>query len=366
MGVNHSSYEDSELHSHMLLAKAHFKRKTNLKYQINRLKIQRSYTRFNFDLKGIRETLSISKKLIKRIERLRKTKSFTNRLEKSAKMYEIVDQCSKSYGKAKILGVYNCEAMQDFKSLIGRKKYLEGLLDKMKTKLAGMQEIYKENKEKIRIKRQGSCVTRDSSGSGKEDFGRHFKTQTLKNESQTFSSINTPAHISNLSTKLDFNIFDDEVPAKISEIAFQQCFNISKSIQDIKSCLQLPDEALQLRSKLLLKEEMQRSIECIKQRLEWKLRISDEKQQAFEESTQPNPLAIEIDQDYLEHLNSKKELLRDKLLSYQSEMDYLTSLSCLKYTRMGSFFGNSIEHSQNISMLSENFNDDVKIDPFFS
>lgn len=355
MGGIHSSYEDSELQSHMLLAKAHFERKISLKYQINKLKIRSSYIRFNFDFKSIRETLSISKKLIKRIEALRKTKSFTNRLEKSAKMFEIVDHCSKSYEKAKTLNAYNYEAMQDCKSLVGKKKYLEGVLEKMRTKLARMQEIYKENKEKIRIKRQSSCVTRDSSGSGKEDFGRHYRNQTSKYDSQAFSLVSTPVHKLNFSAKLDFNSFDDEVPAKNSDIAFQQSFNISKNIQDIKNCLQLPEEALQLKSKLLLKEEMQRSIECIKQRLEWKLRESDEKQQALEESIQPHSLTIEIDQDYLEHLNSKKELLRDRLLSYQSEMDYLTSLSCLKYTPMESSVSNSIEDSQNISVLSENF-----------
>ncbi|OMJ82734.1 hypothetical protein SteCoe_16502 [Stentor coeruleus] len=359
MGGNHSTYEDSELHSHMLLAKAHFKRKANLKHQINQLKIRSCYVRFNFDFKSIRETLSISKKLIKRIEALRKTKSFTSRLEKSAKMYEIVDHCSKSYDKIKVLDVYNCETTQDYKSFVGKGKYLEGVLDKMRSKLARMQEIYKENKEKIRVKRQGSCVTRDSSGSGKEDFWRHRRTQTLKNDSQGFSLASTPVHKLNFSTRLDFNSFDEEILAKNSEIMFQQCFNISKSIQDVKSCLKLPDKTLQLRSKLLLKEEMQRNIECIKQRLEWKLRESNEKQKALEEN-KTDSLTKEIDQDYLEHLNSKKELLRDRLLSYQSEMDYLTSLSCLNYTPTRSFLSNSTEDLQNISVLSENFDSECQ------
>ncbi|OMJ92471.1 hypothetical protein SteCoe_4814 [Stentor coeruleus] len=279
MGGNHSEISDPEIQSHLLLLKAHTLRKNNLKYEINQLKIHSAYVRYNSDFQKKSETFSISKKLINRIEALKKTKLSMNRLEKSAKIFEVIDKCSKSYNEIKKTNIHEEFSEQEYLELKSKKGLLEEKLDNLKKKLAIKQEIYKKNRywgdaekkickqdnEDAGFRQQSSCET-ESSISDKEDHVKickecpqipHIKPNTL-NKQIEFFSINKEAIVKN------------------NSFLIQQNFNISKQVQNVKKCLQLPEKTIYLMSKLLLKEEMQRKIDFVKQNIEFKQEIIKE------------------------------------------------------------------------------------------
>lgn len=288
MGGNHSEISDPEIQSHLLLLKAHTLRKNNLKYEISQLKIRSAYVRYNNDFKNNSETFSISKKLINRIEALKKTKVFMNRLENSAKMFEVIDKCSKSYYEIEKTNVHEEFSEKEYLELKSKKVLLEEKLDNLKKKLAMKQEIYNNNRclddteeknckhgnENAGFRRQSSCET-ESSISDKED---HIKIH---------EDYTKTAHIKldTLDKQIEFFNINKEAVVKNKGCLSQQNFNISKQVQNVKKCLQLPEKKICLMSKLLLKEEMQRKIDFIKQNVEYKQKIIKENSpiRSFEE-----------------------------------------------------------------------------------
>ncbi|OMJ65455.1 hypothetical protein SteCoe_38188 [Stentor coeruleus] len=356
MGGKQSINNDPEVQGLLSLLRAHFIRKNTLKYQISKVKIHSCYVRFNFDFKGIRQTLSISKKLLKRIEGLRKTTSFITRLEKSAKMFEIVDYCSRSYRRIESLNVRGVNTMDDYECLKSRKVYLEDMAKCLKDKLSMRQEVFKQNQEKIRNRRQVSNGSDNKSICLKGDDNKHYRDSSTNICTPSFSPINTPDHrAKNSSTRIEFFDLCDQIEDKQKSKDFQQHSNIPKKTKNAKSYLQLSEKALLLRSKLLLKEELQRSVEFTRQRLEVKLRISDEKQHALEELIHPNSLTSKIDEQYLGQLNKQIFLLNDELQAYQSEKAYLIFRFSTNMPSDDSYVETYGDDSKNYSILNGNF-----------
>lgn len=356
MGGKHSINDDPEVQALLSLLKAHFIRKNTLKHQISKVKIHSCYVRFNFDFKGIKQTLSISKKLLKRIEGLRKTTSFITTLEKSAKMFEIVDYCSRSYRRIESLSSRNANTIDDYECLKSRKAYLEDMAKCLKEKLSMRQEVFRQNQEKIRNRRQVSNISDDKSICLKDDDNKHFRDSSTNICTPSFSPINTPDHrAKKSSSRIEFFDLCDQIEDKQKSKACEQYLNIPKKTKNAKSYLLLSEKALLLRSKLLLKEELTRTFEFARQRLEVKLRISDEKQRVLEELIHPSSLSSKIDEQNLEQLNKQIFLLKDELQAYQSEKTYLMFRFNIRQPSYDSYVDSYADDTKNYSILDGNF-----------
>ncbi|OMJ91174.1 hypothetical protein SteCoe_6344 [Stentor coeruleus] len=356
MGGKQSINNDPEVQALLLLLKAHFIRKNTLKNQISKVKIYSCYVRFNFDFKSIKQTLSISKKLLKRIEGLRKTTSFITRLEKSAKMFEIVDYCSRSYRKIESLNIRNTIKTDDYEFLKSRKGYLEDMVNNLKEKLSMRQEVFKQNQEKIRNKRQVTNGSDDKSICFINEYNKHFRDPSTDIYTPSFSPIHTPDHkAKKSSTKIEFFDLYDQIEEKQKCKGYDQYLNIPEKKNNTKNYLLLSEKALQLRSKLLLKEELQRKIEFLRQKLDAKLHISDEKQREFEKLIHPNLLSSKIDEQNLNQLNKQIFLLKNELQAYQSEKKYLMLRFKTNMPFDDSYDDSYANDSKKYSILNKNF-----------
>ena len=250
------------------MAKAHIQKKSHLLFQINEEVIKRNYTQLNIEVKEIKEVFKLCKQSAKKIQ------------DTSALVLKLKKPSSSSLGKINIAELLKVKNLSDeinskTKNMLNeildseqKSKILKEKLENAKKKLEEKQKIHKENEQKIEEKSSKLCSSPIDDHSvpfiSQKSFSYHSKIYSKKTDSSL--KLEILSHSSNESSQHKKNNFSwkSDVDCFLYENEANQDKNydfILRSLKTIEHHQKFSEKNLKLRSKILLKLELEK---CVK------------------------------------------------------------------------------------------------------
>jgi hypothetical protein len=312
-----------ELRAHFALVRSQFKRKLSLTSNVNLMKIQLNYTRLGTRTQNmkkakilLRKNMVLFKELRESFEKLKisansesnliRIENFSNQMMESLKnetLMEEIKEDIKQETQQRIHKRYELIKLQ--KILMARKKVLEHNQE-MIDKFDKIIEKRHQAKERISNLAEKECKTKL--------FG-HFRINSITSAATNDSiSLNKSSSI-----KLDF--VDEETIEFPDNLDSSTLSRINKA----KQLHSLPDKIILLKSKLLIKEELIKSIEIARKRLNSFKKLNKD----IVHNKAAN-IVIDTEKDpklYLDQLKSQILILEFELLALSAERKHFMSLS---------------------------------------
>ncbi|OMJ77180.1 hypothetical protein SteCoe_23290 [Stentor coeruleus] len=285
MGCGKSIGKDPELISHVALAKAYYQKKSSIKYDINILKIKKLLND-NSDCKDLRELRSKKHFVLQKIEDSREQLSDQETISKKRSLIykditckyenEVREALPISYDYIENHSIldnlkktqYNEEfaELEESSTLEVKKELLKNLALQEKLKylqkvLIERIDIIEENKNKIDNFRKIEDTSKIEEVSMIKP-NIEMKNRSLSKSSVPINSTQDTVQVSNSFSfsKIALNDKRGNKAKSISPIRKCASPNKKRTLEDIKLYPQLTNEALNLRSKLLLKEELRNNL----------------------------------------------------------------------------------------------------------
>lgn len=256
---------DEEIRAHFGLVKAQFKKKAHLEQDISKLKIRQNFKRFNPSKKTLKELIPYRKSLVTLFNQTRSEKRLLNSHKgkgHSTLNPEIFEKTLEAWQNAET-------ATESLKDEISQKSSKSSLLQEklqnLRKVLQEKRKIFELNKEKIEKLNivADLCHGRQNS---LDLFSTSKDPKSLRNKGMSrIDSISTTEsirHIKQISyNPLDFSgsELENEESLNKSMVTFERKKQ-SKKLKRFQMLLMLPQKKLFLRSKLVLKKELENSV----------------------------------------------------------------------------------------------------------
>lgn len=349
MGCGKSIENDSELISHVALARAYYQKKSSIKYDINLLKIKKLFND-NSDYKDLRELRSKKQFVLQKIEDSKEQLSDQDHLSKKRSLiykditckyanearealpiaYDYIENHSILDNLKKIQ--YNEEfvKLEESSTLEVKKELLKNLALQEKLKylqkvLIERIDVIEENKNKI------DSFRKIEDNSKIEDVSMIKGYAEMKNRS--FSKSSVPINSTQDTVQLSNNISFSKIALGVNDKRQRKGKSVSpirkRTLEDIKLYPQLTSEALNLRSKLLLKEELRNSLIIFQKNLQ---KIVAEKKNIIKQLEGDIIYSIGDGRAFLSKmrdLKNEENVLKKEIENSRMEKDFLKNISIL-------------------------------------
>ena len=289
--MNYKDNVKAEVRGHFQLIRAYIQSKATLNYQISQLKIKKNYHQSNNDYRDYKEMLNVSKIIGKRHSELKGLKN---------KLKTLLVKSIKPESIQKLFGViYNSEIhIKDIEEILYQNSGTEKNIIALKEKLNILKE---RHAEQLKVQEENQVAIH-------LNISNQALAQKLEVEISDY--------------KKEVLIYNQQIRVlkktkKISHI------NRKANFDRIKIYKTIPENALKLRSKWLLRDELQKAL--INAEIEIEIleeKVNDDKRQLkeLEESSEENTkisAKYEIDlfemNKYIKKIEAKIQLLKDEL-----------------------------------------------------
>ena len=359
MGNSFNGNTEHELRAHVQLIQSHMKKKFNINYHLNLSKIYSSY-KYNSDYKRIKETNGLYKEIIANFQRVKKKKLTINYKDSR----EIINRCIyKQEIKDEIKQPDN-ETNEIMNDLLENQRKNAGLKEKLKDlqeKLLRKKQIYKENNKKNTdkicdskllntkavenqesrnkmIKLNEPKKTTKEYNKKKSELFDHFTATTNESFSHKRISYDTKSDSDSFSFENDFpKYIPNEIHCKIAEL-----------LKNAKHCLFLKENALQLKSKLALKQQLKKKVKIIKKEIEKGFEQSIYRKKQLENHMDSDKIDETVQENILDTMKMQISMLEDNILRKEAEKDYLE----LSFKRKRFYDKCSSQSAMNVSRYS--------------
>lgn len=320
MGSQNSKEEQEARAQHQLI-KALTKKRALLDYQINNLKIRNNYLRLNPGFKIIKELVPYRKSLLTSME---KTKNSMQKVKnRGEKTHSLISSNEILQGIQDDVKDFNI-IYDDVNRLATRNSRLNEKLAELKRNLDKKRKIYQNNKKKIE---KLGIVTDLVHGRRKtSEVFKDFKERNADREISRIDSLSTNGssrHLKNVSSiPREFCESDDEFCDRLNNSVVITPSIKSKKLKKFKKFLIFPEKTLFLRSKLILKSDLESTLYNLDDKLLKKYSSAQKLKSNLESTIE----ALETDpQKYLKSLDQEISVHQAALNVYICKKDYLLS-----------------------------------------
>lgn len=285
--------DDDEVRGQLQLLRALMQNKSNLMYELSQLKIKTSYQQSNRSYREIKELITFSKIIKKKLEDL-------NLTHENFKNTESSDTPPETLTKLKSLVSYSQENYGQLENLLKEFDDSEGLLTLLKEKFELLSKEFQKKQAKLA---ENQMFLNEGSP-----------------EAMTFNELS--AEIKEFHSELDFYKRENE-KMKGKKENFKK--NRRGSVQKVKLYKQFSENALKLRSQLLIREDLEKNIKNAEQELDYHSQQIEKEKARLEELEADLASNPNVD-DLREELNSlEKEIqvLENELENYYREREEL-------------------------------------------
>jgi hypothetical protein len=271
MGGESSKIQEESIRAQYLFVKSLIKKRNMLEYQINNLKIRHYYSRLNTDYKVLKDLQPFRKTLKSSMAKTKKSmKSVKNREKKihSFLPSEEITNLNPNLSKTeKVLRVLS----KDITERLLKTEQLASKLQELKKTLQKKRKFFESNKKKIH---KLGIVTDLVHGRRKtteifQDFKE--KSEGFEKEIIRIDSISTSGsshHLKNVSAiPMEFCHSDDDSSERLNYSFLVSPSCRSKKLKRFKSFAFFPERTLSLRSKLILKEDLENTVFSLKNKM---------------------------------------------------------------------------------------------------
>ncbi|OMJ73725.1 hypothetical protein SteCoe_27539 [Stentor coeruleus] len=343
MGCGKSIENDSELISHVALAKAYYQKKSSIKYSINLLKINKMIND-NPDCKDLRELRSKKHYILQKIQDSRDQLSDQEQISKIRSLIykditckyenEARQELSITYDYKEdhtILDIlkkfqYNEEfvELEESSTLEVKKELVKNLA--LQEKLKYLQRILIEKIDIIEENKNKICSYREI-----EEISMIKPYAEMKNGSLSKSSL--PINSTQDSVQALNNFSYSKIALSADHKRGKKGKSVSpirkRTLEDIKLYPQLTNEALNLRSKLLLKEELKKSLITFQKSLQ---KAITEKKNIIKQLEGDLIYSIKDGRTFLSkirELKNEESVLKKEIENSRMEKDFLKNMTLL-------------------------------------
>ena len=317
-----NSKQEQEARAQYQLIKALTKKRALLDYQINNLKIRNNYLRLNPGFKIIKELVPYRKTLLSSMEKTKNSmQKVKNRGEKthsfisSNEIFEGIQEDVKDFNV-----IYD-----DVNRLATKNSRLSEKLDELKKNLDKKRKIYQNNKKKI--EKSGIVVDLVHGRRKTSEIFQDCKERDGDREISRIDSMSTNGssrHLKNVSSiPREFCDSDDEFCDRLNSSVTISPSDKSKKLKKFKKFLIFPEKTLFLRSKLILKSDLESTIYNLNDKLLKKYSSAQKRKSNLESAID----ALDTDpEQYLKVLDQEISIHKADINSNLCKKDYMHSI----------------------------------------
>lgn len=292
---NLTSKDDDEVRGQLQLLRALMQNKSNLMYDLSQLKIKTSYQQSNKNYREIKELVTFSKIIRKKLDDL-------NLTHENFKNVESSETSPESLKKLLSLISYSKENYDQLENLLKEFDDSQGLLNLLKERFEQVSQEFQM--KKIKLAENQNYLNEGSP------------------EVMTFKELN--AEIKEFQSELDFYRQENEKMMGKKESMKK---NRRGSVQKVKLYKQFSQNALKLRSQLLIREDLEKSIKNAEEELNYHSQQVEKEKARLEEieADLASGQNIEDLQGELKNLEQEIQDLENELENCYREREELIS-----------------------------------------
>jgi hypothetical protein len=274
-----ASSGNNEIRGQLELLKALMQNKSSLTYELNQIKIQASYNQSNSSHRDLKELITLSKTIKKKLSDL-------NSSHENLKNTEIKADSPETINKIVDLISYSQDNVGQIESLLKEFEDIERLVGLLKQRFELLSQEYQKKKLSLAVNE------------------RYLDDNTP--EVMVFKELAT--EIKEYEAELEFYGQEND---KMFEKKVSRKKNRRSSVQKVKIYQQMSEEGLKLRSKLLIKQDLEKNIKHAEEELKYHFSKVEKEENRLKE----------LESDFA--LNSNTQSLEEELKSLETEIQAL-------------------------------------------